>query len=578
MKRGLFASIVGLVGGSLLLYFIWMWFFCRFYVKPGHMAIITAKEGQPLPPGEILAKKGQQGVQEDPLGEGRHFLNPWFYEVSIIPVINIPPGKVGVVTSKIGRDLADGEFLAEKGQKGIWKQVLGPGKYRLNPAGYHVDVIDAISIPIGFVGVVTSLAGEQAPESEFAAPHQKGVMQDILQPGLYYANNKQFKIDVLEIGVNQVSLLGVEGAEIVTKGHLASQNKAIQALESNVLSIQAEKREDYASDNRNFYSQSAKFRGMSSEGSGASQRAEPAERKGVAPKKARPSSPEVNTEITQFVEFPSRDGFEIKIDMTVEFELLPKNIAWIYRSYGDLPAVIDNIIMPQIQSISRLKGSAYRAKDFIVGEGREKFQSDLKNSLESTLGEKKLLIHNALIRHVTVPNQILDPIQKASLAIEEDLTNKEKQNTAKKQAELNTELSLIVQRERQVHQETEKLKAEIKAAQETEVARLSAETVKEVARIGMETSALRAGKTSKLGKAEAEVTRLVEGEKAAGFSLRTSAVGDSDAYNLFHFSQGLRNDVRINIIHAGTGTLWTDLKNATLGDLGGAKAVKQQQE
>jgi len=428
-----------------------------------------------------------------------------------------------------------------------------------------------MEIPIGYVGVVTPLSGTQASQGQFAVGNQKGVRQDVLQPGLYYANNKQYQIDVLEIGVNQVSLLGNEGAQVVTKTHLASQNAAIQKLESNVLQQQAEKREDYAAENKDyFYSRSKASSASAAEPQGRGNR--PAKK----PQLNQERHPQ--TEVAQFVEFPSRDGFEIKIDMTVEFELLPKNIAWIYRSYGDLPAVIDNIIMPQIQSISRLKGSAYRAKDFIMGEGREKFQSELKNSLETTLGEKQLLIHNALIRHVTVPNQILDPIQKASIAIEEDLTNKEKQNTAKRQADLNTEQSLIEQRGQQVSQETEKLKAETFASQETEVATIAAETVREVARIGKETSALRANTTFKLGKAKADVTRMVEGERAAGFGLKTAAIGDSEAYNLFQFSQGLRAETRINIIHSGQGTLWTDMEKASMGNLGGALIVQPRPE
>lgn len=97
-----------------------MWGFCRFYVSTNHMAIVTAKMfGDPLPPGQILAKKGQKGIQEDVLGEGRHFLNPIFYEYEIVPVIIIPPGKVGVVTSKLGSELPEGEFIARVGQKGI---------------------------------------------------------------------------------------------------------------------------------------------------------------------------------------------------------------------------------------------------------------------------------------------------------------------------------------------------------------------------------------------------------------------------------------------------------------------------
>jgi len=52
--------------------------------------------------------------------------------------------------------------------------------------------------------------------------------------------------------------------------------------------------------------------------------------------------------LNQFVEFPSRDGFDISLDMTVEFELKPDKIARIFRDYGDLPAVVEKIIMPQI--------------------------------------------------------------------------------------------------------------------------------------------------------------------------------------------------------------------------------------
>jgi hypothetical protein len=55
------------------------------------------------------------------------------------------------------------------------------------------------------------------------------------------------------------------------------------------------------------------------------------------------------------------------------------------------------------------------------------------DDLAATLGEKKIVVHNALIRHVVVPDQILDPIQQASIAIEQNLTNKERQNTAKKE-------------------------------------------------------------------------------------------------------------------------------------------------
>ena len=191
---GFTTTLVLIIVGIWLL---WQWGFCRFYIDPNEMAVITAKDGDPLPPGQILARKGQKGVQEEVLGEGRHFLNPIMYERTILPVTIILPGKVGVITSKVGKELPEGECLAEVGQKGIWRNVLGPGKYRLNPFGYTIDILDAISIPVGYVGVVTSLSGDQAPEGQFATPKQKGILADVLQPGLYYVNPREFKVDVL---------------------------------------------------------------------------------------------------------------------------------------------------------------------------------------------------------------------------------------------------------------------------------------------------------------------------------------------------------------------------------------------
>ncbi len=542
------------------MWFVWTWGFCRFYVDPGEMAVITAKAGDPLPPGEILAENGQKGIQKDVLGEGRHFLNPVMFEHNILPVTTIPPGKVGVVTSKVGKELPEGEFLAAAGQKGIWRSVLGPGKYRLNPYGYTIDIIDAISVPIGYVGVLTSLSGEQAPEGRFATVKQKGILADILQPGLYYVNPRQFKVDILEIGVNQVSLLGKGGAAVITKAQIVTQNRAMDELQSKVLMEQKDKRAAY-------------FSLAGSRLSAAPPAPQPTVQEGEAPAgymaKMAQTEHAATFVLNQFVEFPSRDGFEISLDMTVEFELLPDRIAWIFRSYGDLPAAVDKIIMPQILSISRLKGSAYGARDFIVGEGREKFQNDLTETLAKTLAEKRIIIHNALIRHVNVPMQILEPIQQASIALEQDLTNKEKQNTAKKLADLNTEMTLIAQRREQVAQETEKIKAEVKADQVKQVAEIGAEALKKVAEIDKQTATVRAERATKLGKAEADMVTLVEGERARGYQLRAKAFGDPMAYNLWTFATNLNPKVTVNILHSGPGTLWTDMEKAGLGQMGG---------
>lgn len=580
----------------LLVWAAWSWGFCRFYVGPGKMAIITAKSGRSLPPGQILAKPGQKGVLEDVLGEGRHIWNPIFYDWEIVDALSIPPGKVGVVTSQVGDNLPPGEFLAEPGQKGTWRKVLGPGRYRLNPIGYSVEVIDAVSIPVGFSGVVTNLSGDPAPEGAFATPAQKGVRSDVLQPGIYYINPREYQVMAVEVGVNQVSLVGQAGTVVLTKNvAMDESNQMIHRLNQNLLEEQKRRRQEYqeqvapiapptqerrASRDRSG-SSSADFAEELMNDPGA-----PARRilskTGItaqrAPSAGSGKSPVMEKDVppafvlNQFVNFPSRDGFDISLDMTVEFELRPERLAAIYRDYGDLPAVVDKILMPQILSVSRLKGSAYRAVDFIAGEGREKFQNDLTDALKTSLGEKNLLIHSALIRHVNVPDQILDPLRVASLSKETDLTNKEKQNTARKQAELNKELSLIRQSGERVAQETQKLKAEIQADMEKTVATIHAETLRQVAEIEKLAAEAKAGKNRSLGQANADAIRLVDEEKATGFSLKVDAFGkDGGKYALYEFANQLNPDLKINLIHAGDGTLWTDLHNPSFAELGGAK-------
>jgi len=564
----------GIIGLAVCCWLIWQWFFCRFYVPVNHMAVITAKIGKNLPAGQILAQKGQKGIQADVLGEGRYFLNPVFYDWEMFPVTIIPPAKVGLVTSKVGADLPPGEFLADPGQKGIGRSVLGPGKYRLNPYGYKIDVIDAVSIPVGYIGVVTSLSGEKAAEGQFARDNQKGVRGDILQPGLYYINPKEYTVDLLEVGLNQVSLLGEKGSEIITKRRIATQNKATDVLQSNVLMEQRQKREEYLERSQVAASPSDLRKHDKKMAAGEAVGKFPVP---VAPAKPKAQDSPATFTLAQFVEFPSRDGFDISLDMTVEFELLPEVIASVFKTYGDLPAVVDKIILPQILSVSRLKGSAYRAIDFIVGEGREKFQNDLTESLAAILKERNIVIHEALIRHVSVPNEILDPIQQSSIAVEQDLTNKEMQNTARKQADLNTELGMIEQKQGQVMQETEKLKAEIKADQDKQVAETRALALKTVAEIEKETASIRAQKTRKIGEAEAKIVQMVEGEQAKGQTLKAQAFNDSSAYSLWELASRLNDDMEITILHAGEGTLWTDLEKARLGDLGGAAVIKKSE-
>ena len=589
---GKFASMLIAAAALFVLgSFAFVWVFCRVYVGPGEMAIVTSKTGDELPPGAILAEPGQKGVQRIPLGEGRHFLNPVTHDWRIVAAITSPAGSVGVVTSKNGRELAPGEILApDRDSKGVWKDVLGPGRYRLNPEGYDVKVMSAINIPIGYVGVVTSQTGKPAAAGSFAGPGEKGVMEKVLQPGLYYVNPRAYQVDVVEIGMNQVSIVGKSGTVVLTKAQSQSAN-GLDELQRMTLQKQVQKRAEYVTQNadlgivdedsaRNFsnlslnsLSRAPVARKVASSWSDGKTRGAPAaaayEASAPAPARANASQSQLANDsvafgMNQFVQFPSSDGFAIMLDMTVEFELMPEKISKIFMLYGDLPAVVSKIIMPQILSISRMKGSDYKAREFIDGEGRQKFQEEMTAELVRVLGEKHILVRNAIVRHVEVPEEILAPIQSAAVAKEQDLTNKTQQDTEKRRAELNTEVAKVDQLKREVEQETAKLVATVAAEMRKDVAEITAETKLKAAEIDLECAKIQAKITETRGSAEVKAKFLVENEEALGIKRRASAFKDPSLWADLVFADALNPAVNIRVIHSGEGTLWTDLKGASL--------------
>ena len=582
-------SIFALIVILVIFWIIWAEF--RVYVPEGHMAIVTAKGGRTPAAGTVLVAKGEKGIWKDVLAEGRYFFNPIRYDIRIVPAISIPLGKVGIVTSKIGKELAAGEIIAPDNEsKGVLRDVLGPGVYRLNPEGYTVEITDAINIPAGYVGVVTSQTGKAPEPGKFAGIGEKGVLRDILQPGLYYINRYAYQVNVIEIGMNQVSMTSSSkgGSVFNAKSRQESSNVALKELEQNTLQFQQELRKQNQLQNNSpsvkevfnsrmrmsapksdsvVYAEEAMDMEMPAAAAGAR-----AMKQKVAAnaKPAKPAAaPVLGMDaqifgVSKVVEFPSRDGFKVSLEMTVEFELLPEWIAHIYLTYGDLPQVVEKIILPQVLSVSRMKGSSYGAQDFIMGEARENFQKDLRQELERVLAVKNIIVHNAIIRSVDIPLDILQPIRAVSLAKEQDMTNVAMQETAKKLGELNTETELIEQRRREVSQETEKLVATIAAECRREVDTISAEASLKVAEIGVKRAEFLANTNKLRGETSVKVGFLTTNESAVGEGMLAKALGGGDILAKMKAVEALGNKIDTRVIYAGEGTLWTNLNDAAL--------------
>ncbi len=176
-------------------------------VPKEHIAILIKKEGVDLEnTDEIAADEDHRGVQRAMLTEGRYFRNPYYWDWTIVPQIAIPEGKMGIRISLAGDDLPYGEFLAKldtDGQpitKGVVPGVLRPGRYQINPYLFQVDEGKPVTVPAGFVGIQTNLAGPLAkdPNRFLVQKGFRGVEAEPLQPGTYYVNPYEVRINLVD--------------------------------------------------------------------------------------------------------------------------------------------------------------------------------------------------------------------------------------------------------------------------------------------------------------------------------------------------------------------------------------------
>ena len=192
-------AILSLVAVVVVFYVgFWRWMVCWVYVEPDEILVLINKLGDnnPNPDRDHVVKEGVKSVQADVYSEDHHFFSPLQYHADTASsVVEIKPDEVGIVKSMTGEQLKAGDFLAEEGQKGIQRRALTPGKYRLNPFAYEVHKVKATRIRPGNVGCVTRLTGALSPEGQLAEPDQRGIQKHVLQPGIYYRNPNEWKID-----------------------------------------------------------------------------------------------------------------------------------------------------------------------------------------------------------------------------------------------------------------------------------------------------------------------------------------------------------------------------------------------
>lgn len=191
---------------------------CRIEVPTASQAVLIRKIGLDLPADAEIAPVAEdgrlyKGVQPYVLTEGRYFYNPINWDWEIREQFEVPVGKIGVRIALVGDDLPPGQILAGPGQKGILPEVLKPGRYPYNWYGEMIELHDPVTVPPGFQGVVTLLAGRPAEEPNvvLVKEGERGVQPKALPPGTYFLNPYAYRVSLVDCRSKRFNL-GESGA------------------------------------------------------------------------------------------------------------------------------------------------------------------------------------------------------------------------------------------------------------------------------------------------------------------------------------------------------------------------------
>lgn len=489
------------------------YFLCRVEVPARHMAVLIKRTGKDLDNDmEIAPDASYKGVQKEVLAEGRHFYNPYAWDWVVVPQVEVPQGKLGVLIRLYGDDQGYGEIIArDEAHKGVVPDVLRDGRYAINakvlnaPAArpdryddsyaYHLELHDPVTIPAGFKGVVTNLSGPmpEQPNVMLVPDGFRGVQEKTIDPGTYpdFSNPYVHRIDLIDCRSQRFNLS--DGGEMGFPSKDGFWVTLDGVIEFRVMPDEAarvfvtynDSANDVATERRQEATGGASRGSYSDLGLGSS-------RGGGAAGSTmhyRRGSAEIREEI------------------------------------------IAKIILPNARSFCRLRGSNHSGKDFISGDTRIQFQKDFQHALEVTCESQGIEIIQALITRINPPQKIADPVRKRQIALQTEKQFERQLLQQESEQRLATERELVKQKQAIVEADQEVIKKVTEATRRKEVAVIEANQRLKVADFELQAAEDQAAATLARGEAAAEVIKFDNEAEAAGWKKAVAAFhGDGDEY------------------------------------------------
>lgn len=430
------------------------------------------------------------------------------------------PGEAGdqvVLYPQLVAELAKQRGWSEddvrRAYKGIRYEVLREGRHFYSPVWYERNKIKATLIPDSKFGVLIRKYGKPLPPGQSVAslPDERGPVAGTLGPGRHDINTLAYEVRLFDrIAIPE----GWVGVQTRLSGD--------------------------PPENPNEYVVPAGKRGVQPDTLGPGMY-------WLNPYEIRVDLVDVRSQKYDMlgedaIEFPSNDGFNIRMEATVEWAVYADRVPWVTVEVGDLEDVVGKVIRPYAMSLARISGSKMTARDFIGA--RETFQRRLVNDLRIKCREQGVLIKDVAVRELKPPEAVRSVIRERELA-DQTITRYENEIAeAKAKAALVEQEQLANQQKMLGDANKSVVSLTVDADQQAQVAITAGNQRLDVARLNLEAARKDAEAILAHGQADAKVVLFNYQAKAEPLRAAVDAFGDGQTYARYEFLQRLAPAIR----------------------------------
>ncbi|MDO9324905.1 MAG: SPFH domain-containing protein [Methanoregula sp.] len=457
-----------------------LFLFIIFFILPGftlvrddEVGIMTKKMlGDSLPQGQIIATKGEVGVQADILMPGLYWRIPVIWKIERARVTMIRSGFIGVVESIEGTPIPTGRLLGDEvesnsfqnakaflehgGSKGPQVATLRPGTYRINTKVFRIKEEPATIVPIEKVGVATAQDGTPLPSGFNIAPEPvgdhkhfqdgqafilhngfRGPQLETLQPGEYYINPLLFEVAMSDVAVVPpgyvaviISSVGKDLERPQPNAPLITTTPTLghplhETIETPLITSKSERgilREPVAPGkyNLNRIAYRAEFVPTSAITIDWAEKSMIRETRGYAPGVKQDVSDSVK--VAEFfnysqLKFTSKDGFQLEVEVRLIIRIPPANAPYAIARFGSVTNLIEQVAHPLIDSSFRNEAGDRAAMDFV--HSRSTIQLAALEKVRTEFESYHVEVQGLLIAYIKVDEKLLETQTKKEIAVQQ---------------------------------------------------------------------------------------------------------------------------------------------------------------